>query len=41
MHLILRQAASGAAIDVHARKNVAGDPLDAALQARYGIVRIQ
>ena len=40
-HLILRQAASGAAIDVHVRKSLAGDPLDAALQARYGIVRIQ
>jgi hypothetical protein len=40
-HLILRQPPSGAAIDVHARKNQAGDPLDAALQARYGIVRIQ
>ena len=40
-HLILRQAPSGAAIDVHTRKNQAGDPLDAALQARYGIVRIQ
>jgi hypothetical protein len=40
-HVILRQAASGPAIDVHARKNQAGDPLDAALQARYGIVRIK
>jgi hypothetical protein len=40
-HLILRQAASGPGIDVHVRKNAVGDPLDAALQARYGIVRIQ
>jgi hypothetical protein len=40
-HLILRQAASGPGIDVHVRKNTVGDPLDAALQARYGIVRIQ
>jgi hypothetical protein len=40
-HLILRQAASGAAIDVHARKSQVGEPLDAALQARYGIVRLQ
>jgi hypothetical protein len=40
-HLILRQGASGAAIDVHVRKNAAGSPLDAALLARYGIVRTQ
>jgi len=39
-HLRLLQAANGPAIDVQVRKNTAGDPLDPALAARIGIVRI-
>ncbi|MGH7560606.1 MAG: hypothetical protein ACRENB_06260 [Gemmatimonadales bacterium] len=39
--LRLLQSASGAAIDLQVRKSNAGDPLDQALAARFGLVRIQ
>ena len=39
-HLRVVQAANGPAIDVQVKKNTAGDPLDPALAARIGIVRI-
>ncbi len=40
-HLLLQQAASGPGIDVHVVKNTAGNPLDAAVAARFGLVRLK
>ncbi|HEU5218225.1 MAG TPA: hypothetical protein VFU23_06175, partial [Gemmatimonadales bacterium] len=39
-HFLVVQAGQGPAVDLQVLKNSAGDPLDPALVARFGIVRI-
>ena len=39
-HVLVSQPAQGPAVDLQVLKNTAGDPLDAALLGRFGVVRI-